>query len=86
MSDDWRCVFRHDTPWDELQRIIDEDTRERLLLFLAQRLDDPDFSDSLRARMWATAAPVIRTQTRAVFERAWRDLQLEMLPAAGPVQ
>ena len=46
MSDDSRCVFRHDTPWDELQRIIDEDTRERLLLFLAQRLDDPDFSDS----------------------------------------
>ena len=85
MSDDWRCLFRHDTPWPELQRIIDEETQAALLTFLETLLNDPDFSDRDRARGWATAPPFIRRQTRLALEDGWHRLQVEMMPVSSPV-
>ena len=79
----WRCLFSHDTPWSELQRIIDEEINNYLHAWLQTLLDDADLSDRQRAQAWAIAAPRIRAETRRVFEAGWRDLQLEAMPADG---
>ena len=82
----WRCLFTSATTWDELQAVIDEDVRARLILFLTQLLDDPDFSDQLARAAVGQAAPLIRAETRRVFEQGWRDLQLDALATSGSVQ
>ena len=79
----WTYLFSHDTPWDALQCVIDEETHAALLTFLETLLNDPNFSDGVRAQAWATAAPVIRRETRRALEDAWRNLQLEALPTTG---
>jgi hypothetical protein len=83
---DWRCLFSVDTEWAELQEIIDAQIDEYLHTWLQTLLDDADLSDRQRAQVWGIGAPRIRAETRRVFEDGWKRLQLEALPASGPLQ
>jgi hypothetical protein len=57
MSGDWERVFGRETPWSDLQTIIDERIIDALHVWLQTLLDDHDLSDSQRAQVWAFAAP-----------------------------
>jgi hypothetical protein len=46
-----------ETPWSNLQTIIDERITDALHVWLQPLLDDHDLSDSQRAQVWAFAAP-----------------------------
>jgi len=86
MSDAWRPVFSKDTPWDELQDIIEEEIRAALHAWLDTLLDGAELTDRQRAQGWALGAPKIREQHRATLEAAWHRLQLEAAAPSGTVQ
>jgi hypothetical protein len=75
MSDDWIRLFGRDTPWNELQDIIEEQIAQNLATW-QQRLDAiDDLTPGQRVAAESAGSRVIRTETRACLERAWRNLQ-----------
>ena len=75
MSDDWGPICSADTPWAEVEKIIERHANRQIDSIRQQLEANPELTDVERARGMLLVVPFIRRQTHEVIEAGWLSLQ-----------